>query len=373
MAVSPRTRYIVWGRSAGRCLFPGCNKRLIGDLIAGNDDMNAAYVAHIVAETPGGPRGDPVRSPALSDDPANLMLLCDPHHRLIDSKEELENYSETRLLEIKRAAEKRIELSTDISPDRASHIVRYGAMIGANESVIAASKCKEAMIASHYPASREPIDLSMSGLALADSDPNYYSLQARNLQRQFDAKIRGRLESQEIDHLSVFALAPIPLLIELGRLLSDIRPCIVYQLHREPAGWGWARDGDQIELVTSAPENAGSQVALKLALSANVSDDRIYSVLGKDTSIWQIAARNPHNDCIRYPEDVSQFRQTLRQQLNAIKTHHGDGLVINVFPAIPVSIAVETGRVWMPKADLGLRIFDQSKDDAGFIERLLLA
>jgi hypothetical protein len=212
----------------------------------------------------------------------------------------------------------------------------------------------------------------MTGLDLRDSDPSYFALQAKNLQRQFDAKIRGRLESHEIGHLSVFALAPIPLLIELGRLLSDITPCSVYQLHREPAGWNWASSGDQVELVTNRPQNEGEQIALKLALSADISDDRIYSVLGIDTSIWKIVARSPHNDCIRYPEDVGRFRQVLRRQLNAIKTLCGENQTINLFPAIPVSIAVEIGRVWMPKADLPLRVFDQSREDSGFIERLLL-
>ena len=42
---------------------------------------------------------------------------------------------------------------------------------------------------------------------------------------------------REIEHLSVFALGPIPLLVELGSLLGDITPADVYQLHREPAGW----------------------------------------------------------------------------------------------------------------------------------------
>jgi hypothetical protein len=35
---------------------------------------------------------------------------------------------------------------------------------------------------------------------------------------------------------------------------------------------------------------------------------------------------------------------------------------------VPVSVAVEIGRVWMPKADLPLQIYDQSKQD-GFLLR----
>ena len=42
-----------------------------------------AYLAHIVASDPDGPRGNE-SSHALSDSPENIMLMCDGHHRLID-------------------------------------------------------------------------------------------------------------------------------------------------------------------------------------------------------------------------------------------------------------------------------------------------
>jgi len=84
---STKTRCVIWARAGGRCHFPGCNKSLIGDLIANNEDANFGFIAHIVAETPGGPRGDPILSPLLEDDANNLMLLCGPHLKLVDVDE----------------------------------------------------------------------------------------------------------------------------------------------------------------------------------------------------------------------------------------------------------------------------------------------
>src|SRR5215204_5180030 len=118
---STKTRCVIWARAGGRCHFPGY-KSLIGDYIAGNEDGNFGFIAHIVAETPGGPRGDPVRSPALADEPANLMLLCHPHHKLIDVDEK-DDYPEQRLLDIKAAHEDRIRIVTAIAADRASHVL----------------------------------------------------------------------------------------------------------------------------------------------------------------------------------------------------------------------------------------------------------
>lgn len=369
MAVTIKTRCIVWAKSAGRCQFPGCNDLLIGDLRAGNENLNKAYIAHIVASSANGPRGDKVRSPLLADDPDNLLLLCDAHHSLID-RDELDKYPEERLIQIKRECEKRIELATGVSPDLASFVVRYAATVGQNEGAVGFTKCREAMLPNFYPASRTPIDFSLSGLDLADSEPGYFELQAQNLKRQFDAKLRGEVEKQEINHISVFALAPIPLLMELGRLLSDITPTEVHQLHREPAGWRWAESGPELEFDTTAPDNKHDSIALKLELSSNISDERVRSTLGDDVSIWSLNVRNPHNDCMRYRDDLQAFRTNARKVLADIKDAHGEKTAINVFPAVPVSVAVEFGRIWMPKVDLPLHIFDQSRTDDGFVHRL---
>jgi SMODS-associated and fused to various effectors sensor domain len=168
----------------------------------------------------------------------------------------------------------------------------------------------------------------------------------------------------------VFALAPQPLLIELGRLLCDIAPTDVHQLHREPKGWRWPLDGPVIQFQLREPQTSNGPVALALALSATIIDDRITSVLGSDAAIWSIAAEQPHNDIMKRPADLAEFRRLVRFALNAIKARHGEQATINIFPALPVAAAVEVGRVWMPKADLPLVIYDQNRSLKGFVRTL---
>jgi hypothetical protein len=93
-------------------------------------------------------------------------------------------------------------------------------------------------------------------------------------------------------------------------------------------------------------------------------------VLGSDAAVWAIEAMHPHNDIMKRPTDLAEFRQLVRSTFNAIKTRHGEHAVINVFPALPVSAAVEVGRVWMPKADLPLVIYDQNRSLDGFVRTL---
>lgn len=174
------------------------------------------------------------------------------------------------------------------------------------------------------------------------------------------------IEAREVRHLSVFALALQPLLIELGRLLCDIVPADVYQLHREPKGWAWPEDGRAIEFRVREASRTEGPVALVFALSATVADERITEVLGSDAAIWSIEAKTPHNDIMKRPADLAEFRRIVRSVFNRIKAQHGERAVINVFPAMPVSTAVEVGRVWMPKADLPLVIYDQNRILGGF-------
>lgn len=361
----------LWASAAGRCQYRGCNQDLVGDLISGNEDALFGFIAHIVADSAEGPRGDPVRSPQLAKSLGNLMLLCAVHHKLIDVDDEA-GHPEVLLLAMKAEHEARVMLLTGIDEDRASHVLRFGASIGANEALVSTRAIFTAMPPDHHPASAQTIDLEITGHAFTDGDPAFWVMQQVNLQRNFASRVGGRIERQDIRHLSVFALAPQPLLIELGRLLCDIVPMVVHQRHREPATWNWQRDGAPVHYQTGEPATGRTgAVALKLGVSATIIDDRIERVLGADVAIWSLCAEAPHNDIVRCPEDQAAYRTALRRLFDAIKARHGDGVPIHVFPALPASLAVETGRVWMPKADPELRIYDQQRDK-GFVYALTI-
>lgn len=368
--VSEKTCLILWTRAAGRCQYEGCNKFLLGDIISGEEELNTAYVAHIVAREPDFVRGDPVRSHQLADDINNVMLLCDAHHRLID-REAPEDHPEERLLAMKLTHENRVASVTDIQNDMGTHILLYGARIGEHDCPVRFDLAKQAVLPSRYPLDAHGIQLNIVGCSFKDHEQQYWDFQAQNLKRQFQGEIRNRIQRGVIGHVSVFALAPQPLLIELGRLLSDIPAADIFQLHREPQTWRWQNDGPRIEFNTSRPENPDGKIAaLILALSATVTDQRIHDVLGPDVPIWSITAANPHNDILRHREDLSKFRTLIRQIFDRIKSAHGENAEIHIFPVLPVSAAVEVGRVWMPKADLPLVIYDQVRGHGGFADRI---
>lgn len=355
----------LWARAGGRCEYRGCNSDLVGDLVAGREDGLFGFIAHVVADTEKGPRGDPVRSVQLARKLENLMLMCARHHKLIDL-DAVGEHPEPLLLAMKAEHEARIAVVAGIDEDRASHVIRFAANIGHNEALVSRQEVFSALLPLRHPVSGQTLDLELIGCTFRDDEQAYWHIQRENLVRQFDAKVRGRIERQEIRHLSIFALAPQPLLIELGRLLCDIVPTTVHQRHREPATWKWQPDQPAIQFTVSEPRQYSGSVALKLGVSATINNDRIHKVLGSEASIWSICAATPHNDILRRPEDQSAFRSLLRRLYDRIKACHGEGVLVHVFPALPASLAVEVGRVWMPKSDVPLRLYDNNRHH-GFV------
>ena len=361
-----KVQNVLWGRSAGRCQYSGCNRLLIGEQISGAKNANKSYIAHIVGDSADGPRGDVILSPKLAQDPDNLMLVCDEHHRLID-REMVDAHSVDILRSMKQRHEDRIRIVGGIDETKGAHVIRYAARIGANESPIPKDVVKLSMIPDSYPLDGGWIDLDLVSLNLPDDDPAYWPTQLRNLREGFAEKVRGRAERQEIQRLAVFGLAPIPLLFELGRMISDISAAEVRQLLRDPKGWKWDTNAPAISYHVGRPKIRSGPVALKLGISAGISDDRVFTVLGDDAAIWSIDAAHAHNDIMRRPEDLAAFAKLFRKTLDDIKNAHGPGVTINVFPAVPVSVAVEAGRAWQPKAHPSLKIFDQNWKLGGFV------
>lgn len=357
----------LWVLSGARCQFEGCNAPLWRDEVT-LQKMNRSYVAHIIAREPNGTRGDEKLSELLAEDIGNLMLLCDAHHRLVDG--DGSEYPVERLREMKRSHEERIATLTALQENRKSHVILYGANVGGHSFPLSWDMAVDAMLPRYYPAEKPAIELSLVNSPFLDDEPGYWVNERNNLNRQYVDRVRPRLALRDIHHLSIFALAPQPLLIEFGRLLSDIPTAEVYQLHREPPGWAWQDRQTSLQYEVFEPDNEFENVALNLSLSATIDDSRITNILGSATSIWRMTIDSPNNDFLKHPDDLREFRNAYRALLDRIKARHGQDQVLNIFPAVPNSVAIEIGRVWMPKADMQYLVYDQNSKLGGFTPAL---
>ncbi len=369
--ISEKVRCLLWAMAGGRCEFDGCNKPLWQDGLT-QIEMNFADVAHIIGNSPTGPRGDVALSSEYCNDVSNLMLMCLDHHRMIDQITQV--YSDEILRQMKNVHEERIERLTAIKPDKTSHVLIYRGLIGEHQPRIDYRDTWSAMAPEWYPSSKLPIELGLHNSSFQDSEEEFWHVEEKNLERQFSTKVKPFLNSDsETDHFSIFAFATQPLLIKLGAFFSDIHPAEVYQRHREPQTWGWILGPEKFEYKVVESESSERNVALNLSLSAAIDSSRIKALFGNQKySEWKITIENPNNDFLKSRAQLRMFRMEFRTLLNRIKAKHGENTILHIFPAVPVSVAVEIGRVWQPKADLPMIIYDQNHKSTGFAKTLTI-
>jgi len=98
--VSPSDKILLYGLSAGRCACPNCRREVILVDEDTADAANIGKIAHIVAHSNDGPRGDPAFPAHLRDKYDNLILLCPLCHDIIDAQDS--KYSVEQLRRIKK-------------------------------------------------------------------------------------------------------------------------------------------------------------------------------------------------------------------------------------------------------------------------------
>lgn len=85
MAITGKTRKILWARSGNRCAL--CRRELVMPETATNDAAVIGDECHIASAKPNGPRSSKKLPQDEYDKPANLLLLCRVHHKQVDDQD----------------------------------------------------------------------------------------------------------------------------------------------------------------------------------------------------------------------------------------------------------------------------------------------
>ena len=160
---------------------------------------------------------------------ANLMLLCPTCHKLIDDHPE--NYTKRTLATYKRQHEKWIERVTSLGPDRKTCLIVVRSPIGKQTVSIPFDHMLEA-VAPRYPISRQGLEIDLTNLL--EEGHAVTRAAEQNIATRLARFFEPGGEWEQAGHLSLFALAPMPLLIFLGTQISNKVPLDLYQRHRDP-------------------------------------------------------------------------------------------------------------------------------------------
>ena len=362
---APVTKYTLWAKAAGRCQFSGCNKLLYCSEIT-LEPVNIADNAHIYSFEERGPRRhDGIKLEKIND-VDNLMLLCKTCHKTIDNNDG-KQYPIELLKAWKHEHETRVRIVTGIDPNRKTLVVVYTAAIDRQNLHLNSDDLLKTLFPQKYPISPNPIDLSLK-IPIKDNTPIYWEAESASLRQLFESNIPSEI-SRGASDFTIFAIAPQPLLILLGTLFSDKRIVEVRQLMREPQTWTWQMPPKRFKLQIKKPDHpTGNAPALNLSISAHINNERIAPLVKEGTDIWTITPEGGEcgNDIIRCPEQLSHFRKVIRVLIKQMMEQYGMRTPLHIFPAMPVSCAVELGRIRMPKADMPWLIYDQPNNQKSF-------
>jgi hypothetical protein len=107
MAISERIKQILWGKSGATCSFPGCHRVLVVSATGNDPSATLGEIAHVVAQSDGGPRSDQPPPGGQVDGYDNLLILCPAHHAIIDRQPQ--TYTVEKLTQMKLDHERWVE------------------------------------------------------------------------------------------------------------------------------------------------------------------------------------------------------------------------------------------------------------------------
>lgn len=366
-----QTQLKLWVLTAGRCQFPGCNKSLLKDNLTLKED-NYAHIAHIIADSEIGPRGHTTLSKELCNDFSNLMLLCTTHHKLIDGKNKAD-YPVELLRLYKARHEERVRVQTEIQDDHTTTVLRFISKIGTQPIAIPIAQAYKA-IYPNYSADEKGVTIDLTNIKL-DDDSAYWKLMSKQISIEVQKCFSEGNDHKKITHVSVFALASIPLLIKLGYEIGNIVPMDIYQRHRDTQDWTWK---------SQAPENFNykinkinktdtKDVAVLLSLSGKIQNNEVNHILGYSKfAKYEITIENPRLDFLQASRQLEQFRVIYRNTITEIREKYGHNCRIHLFPAIPAPIAILCGKELLHGADPEVIVYQKNQEEGKFTSSLVI-
>ena len=356
MSASELTRRLVWVRCGGRCVI--CNEYLLLEhLDDGSAVRQIGEVAHIAGESEAGPRGTSDVPADLRNEPRNLILLCPNDHRAADKLRLADpKYTEEFLHNLKDRHEAFVQHVTSLREQRSTTVLRMASTIRGRPGNVTRGEAASVVMTQGLRVPRhradpygvgDKIDLTVLGETI---DSGYWPAGLRLIDKVVD-RLHRDVAEDGTDHVSVFAVAAVPLLVALGSRIDDTISADVYDRHRSTDGWAWNTDGPRVEFAAEPypPITDGTTDAV---LVVNASGTVQVAEVPENVRGLPVFAISPAEGSTPGP-DTFENAQTLASFDHAVRAFFAN-LELNevakairrlhLFAAVPVSAAVMLGR-----------------------------
>ena len=373
-AISIGTRNQVLLDAHGRCMFEGCGADLTEDAVT-RVRGNFATLAHNVAASEDGPRGVLYLSHGLSNDPANILLLCETHHRLVDKVANADYSAATLSAMRRRFCEEATALldALALAPTPAYCVAwpvhRQRIALPSSEQVAMALK----PIGARLDGQIRSVNDNEATLRLLDGAALWAVMGATVEQTAADILLQAHDEGYRA---ALFAIGLMPALIALGAKLGnkcEITPMLRY---RENGLWYWPVNesrGEFYKIEGLAQLSDGEdEVCLLLGLTAvpGVMQSMAKSL---GMSVVSVIARPEYmgNGALGHPDDGASFRQRMQELLHRLGDEYGIRR-LHVLPCASNAACVFFGQAF-DSYHPDLVIYDFASDGNGMVPRLRIA
>lgn len=342
-------------KSGGRCMI--CNANIMNDWIT-KDKIQTFERAHIKSFSDNGPRSDLKLSNDEKNSSDNLMILCSNCHTIIDKKISEKKYTVEWLVELKKNKIETIKKILDTFTPIKCTIVKYCSVINDVKFDFNDSELNNSCFLNGF-------FIEDNIISLSDNINN------ENLEASFDMlkdnylnRIQRQLDMNRDNEICLFACAPQPLLIYLGKLLSDIHKIHVFTLHRNKT-WVYNNINQNNDFYSIKPNiiNEKNKIALVCSSTALIDENRVKIAIGENVDIWRINAIDIGIDKINNQEELTKYSNELISIIDEIGRIYGKNSNINLFSALCNSLAIITGMTVFPKSHNIINIFDCVKEN----------
>ncbi|TVT73198.1 MAG: SAVED domain-containing protein [Denitromonas halophila] len=328
-AITEKTAQKVWADAGGRCMFAGCGEDLT-EIPLWTQTARIGYLAHIIASDPQGPRGSQQDSHRLANNPENIMLMCDAHHRLIDSFAP-DDYKPDILDEMRRTHRDMVRNYLDSLAFPRMRAATLHANLAHVPTYFHDSELIDAILATgcamlpgviHYVRRKSPRD--------DRNTPGFWSQYLREHEGDIRQLVTGfnAASGATTENLAVFPLHHIPTIVLAGRIMGEAQAIRVFQYSRSRRTWAWNPGATPKPVgtfsVSTLPQARASEVLITIELSAAIDEEAMPPLLQPDLGAgrlpWlRIVTPNPDSDCISHPDDLDQFMQVARRAISHVQ------------------------------------------------------
>lgn len=356
--VNADVKILLYAKSAGRCEI--CNELIIKDKMT-RKDINLAEKAHIYAFSKGGPRFK--KDLFDKDNIDNLILVCSGCHGKIDKKEQLKYYTAEYLIDLKKQHEKRVKQVTSFGNNRGTMVFKMIANVNGEIIKLSDSDIVDAIMKEKMFFEEDPYEIDFTNTS-GIYNKIYWDSKKQDIDEMVEKFYRD-LERSKIEHVSVFGIGPIPLLIHLGSKLENKIKTRIFQRHRDGESWKWKNGVSKARYSFRSIKKGKdkSKVAVLLSLSGSIKRDLLPDNTRKDYFIYELRlSSDPNYNFLRTEKDLYNFEKFFTTTISKIKNKHKKLRNIDVFPAIPAPVAVVCGRSLNRNSDPNLRVFNTSNN-----------